>query len=725
MDSYFEGGDVPELIGHWRLEKVIGSGGMGVVYFARDVDPEYSHRHAAVKIFKPSSDGFEKVIATAIISGKGLASIFETGTFTDRGGRSRHYMVMQFINGAKSLTAFADENRLGLRERISLLLQLAEAVDTLNELGIVHHDIKPSNVLVDDKGTVYLTDFGLARLIVNYDPAAPGFTLDYAAPEQLDPGPSIVLKKCDIYSLGVTAYQLIEGRLPRQSGEGLRPHEWAGHIKVTDARPMGAPSFVRAWVVRAISPNPNDRQETVMDLRRQMERSISLLGRAPLLAAVLLAIAAACSLGLAGILGGQATSRWTNLRGWWETAVMSGPGGGLDSPLQAVAIILVDEVGVSRADRGMHARMCAKLSDSGAKAVGIDFIFQNERPGDDELAAGFDALSDAGIGVVLAERSCSRVGGNPVLSPKLLGKHVETGFCDFGGLIDAPSVALPLLCPNDGVYDEPKSFALALYLRAVTPRAMSSARYAAETRSIDVDVWSPDASRPGGRVQLGRLQLPSGFDVASYDSTAGFQLPGLADGRSLPLLYGGVSSPQFFRPATYDFNDVLTWSSKQLKDAFADRVVIVAPDHYGTIGGARVLLPSIHATFVEQLIAGRLTTASKGRLPIASAGFGAGTGIAICLAACWTGSRGWAHRGTRTMRPAVGIAVCIVSAVGLLLYWLAMAAYRRRGDFVDPSDAVIAMLLTVVTGVPLVVWSGVFFRVPTRRRPKTAAEPTV
>ncbi len=216
---------VGRRIGRYTIEARIGIGGMGTVYVARQDRPK---RKVALKLLRTSSATgnlrrrFER---EAEILGRlrhpGIAEIYEAGTHDSELGPVP-YFALEYIPEAKSITRYADEAKLGVHERVELLVQVCDAVAEAHRHGIVHRDIKPSNVLVGADGAPKLIDFGIARWID--DPDAAGTiatqlgdllgTLHYMSPEQFDgsgPGPNAA---SDVYSLGVVAYELVAGRLP-------------------------------------------------------------------------------------------------------------------------------------------------------------------------------------------------------------------------------------------------------------------------------------------------------------------------------------------------------------------------------------------------------------------------------------------------------------------------------------------------------------------------------
>ena len=211
---------IGQKLGAWRLERPLGSGGMGEVFEARRDDGRFQGV-AAVKLLKRGMDSVavltrfaQEQQALARLSHPHIARLLDAG-ITDDG---LPYFVMERVQGRPIDVASAE---LQLDHRLVLFLQLADAVAHAHRNLLVHRDLKPSNVLVDDDGRVRLLDFGIAKAL---DPAGGGveagatllderpFTPHYASPEQVRG--DLVGTATDVYSLGVLLYLLLTGQRP-------------------------------------------------------------------------------------------------------------------------------------------------------------------------------------------------------------------------------------------------------------------------------------------------------------------------------------------------------------------------------------------------------------------------------------------------------------------------------------------------------------------------------
>ncbi|HEX7709001.1 MAG TPA: tetratricopeptide repeat protein [Thermoanaerobaculia bacterium] len=208
-----------ELIGPYRVQRLIRAGGMGAVYLAlRDDGAE---RPVAIKLMHPGLVGAtalarfareRRILAT--LDHPHICRLLDWGLTT--GGRP--FLVMPFLEDALSITEYCDHHRLSVRERVALFRDVCAAVHHAHQNLVVHSDLKPANVLVTADGRVQLVDFGIARLLgggtdmVTGASSARPLTPAYASPEQIR-GQSPTTAS-DVYGLGVLLYEMLSGSLP-------------------------------------------------------------------------------------------------------------------------------------------------------------------------------------------------------------------------------------------------------------------------------------------------------------------------------------------------------------------------------------------------------------------------------------------------------------------------------------------------------------------------------
>lgn len=273
----------PERIGPYRVERVLGRGGFGVVYLAEQSRPR---RRVAVKVLRPlySADDlrrFELEADTlARLDHSGIARIFELGVWADGGGLP--YFVMEYIEGLR-LDEYAARDGLSRAARIEMLIRICDAVAHAHQQGVIHRDLSPKNILVDPSGSPRVLDFGLARWIRERPANAASVTqagalvgtVRYMSPEQLRHGRAADTRS-DVYSLGVIAYELLTGRHPYFDGPGVG----ADLVRLLSDEPARRPSSLAVEVrgdielilLKAVAPDPSLRYQTAdalgADLRR-------------------------------------------------------------------------------------------------------------------------------------------------------------------------------------------------------------------------------------------------------------------------------------------------------------------------------------------------------------------------------------------------------------------------------------------------------------------------
>lgn len=272
-----------EVAGH-RLVRVLGAGGAGVVYLGEDLSNPSCMR--AIKLLIPHAQYsptqsaalqerfLREAQAAAQLQHPNILPVLSSGF--DAGFA---YMVMPYIPGGTLESRLSAGRELPLSQVSSYLTQIASALDFAHDHGVVHRDVKPNNVLVQDD-TVYVTDFGIARICESEDgpfTTAPATltvsgqvlgTPRYMAPEQLnthDVGPA-----ADIYALGVTLYELVTGRVPFDA-----PTPFGIIMKHVQEQPMAPimsrpdlPEPAQAAILRALAKQPVDRFATAGSLAR-------------------------------------------------------------------------------------------------------------------------------------------------------------------------------------------------------------------------------------------------------------------------------------------------------------------------------------------------------------------------------------------------------------------------------------------------------------------------
>jgi tetratricopeptide (TPR) repeat protein len=244
---------VPLIIGRYRVLRLLGEGGMGAVYEAEQDQPR---RVVALKIIKPGLASSEilrrfqyESQALGRLQHPGIAQIYEANT-ADSGGGPQPYFAMELIRG-QPLLEYAAARHLNSRARLELTAKICDAVEHAHQRGVIHRDLKPGNILVDETGQPKILDFGVARVtesdMQHTRQTSLGQlvgTLAYMSPEQVLGDPFALDIRSDVYALGLTLYELLAGKLPYDIDQ--KPlHEAVGIIR--DHEPARLSSIDRAY----------------------------------------------------------------------------------------------------------------------------------------------------------------------------------------------------------------------------------------------------------------------------------------------------------------------------------------------------------------------------------------------------------------------------------------------------------------------------------------------
>lgn len=277
--------DPGTVVGGFRVERLIGRGGMGEVYLAHRDGADFDQR-AALKLLRPEAAGRFALFSAerrmlAGLEHPSIARLIDGGVAPD----GRPYMLMDYIEG-QEINRWCAANRADLPTRLGLFLELCNAVAYAHARLVIHRDIKPANILVDASGRGHLLDFGVARLLVTGQETRPatdaGLTPQYAAPEQIEGGEITVAT--DIYALGAVLYELLAGRGPWQLGgdaplptvlrrmlyEEPRPPSQASDGDATP--PVRIAPDLDAIVMKAMRREPGQRYSSVEALAADIRR---------------------------------------------------------------------------------------------------------------------------------------------------------------------------------------------------------------------------------------------------------------------------------------------------------------------------------------------------------------------------------------------------------------------------------------------------------------------
>src|SRR5215831_14382215 len=280
---------IGETISHYRIIKRLGSGGMGEVYQAEDTR---LHRLVALKMMLDNSDRtaqartrfLREAQASSALNHPNIVTIHEIDE-VERNGERYSFIVMEYVEG-RTLKEIAGE--CSVEEAVDITMQIADALAQAHERGIVHRDVKPSNVIVTGQNRVKVLDFGVAKFdllpledgetaslfsteFVKTMPGAVIGTFAYMSPEQALARD--VDHRSDIFSLGVLAYELVTGRPPFTGSSSLAVVDAILH---SDPPPMArfnlqAPPELEAVVRRMLEKSPELRYQSLRDVRADLD----------------------------------------------------------------------------------------------------------------------------------------------------------------------------------------------------------------------------------------------------------------------------------------------------------------------------------------------------------------------------------------------------------------------------------------------------------------------
>ncbi len=271
--------DLPDegtIIDKYRLERVLGIGGFGVVYRARHIALDTV---VAMKLMRPSvaraKPGLPRLLReearfAAKIDHEHVVRVYDVTTAEDL-----TYIIMEFIDGPDLSVMIKRRGALPPKMVLRVLRHVAMGLEAGLAKNLIHRDVKPSNILLTRAGQTKLADFGLARSSSAAEPSgARGVvgTVGYMSPEQLDL-PTEVDFRTDIYSLGITAYQALTGQLPFPNDDPeacADAHRFATPVPVNRLLPTVAAN-VSALVMWMMARRRDDRPRTYQDLIRALE----------------------------------------------------------------------------------------------------------------------------------------------------------------------------------------------------------------------------------------------------------------------------------------------------------------------------------------------------------------------------------------------------------------------------------------------------------------------
>lgn len=502
----------------FRIESILGIGGMGVVYRARDLSLDVP---VALKLLRPElahrGDVFERfrqeLLLARQVSNPHVVRIHDLAQHD-----GRWLISMDLVDGDSLDHRIDKEGPLAIDDALRIARQIAEGLAAAHAKGVVHRDLKPANILLDAQGNAYISDFGVARSLATSGMTRAGAvvgTPDYLSPEQAR-GESADARS-DLYALGLILYEMLAGKLPFPGGtvaEVLAQRMLRTPAPVSEAR-----TDVPAWLVRLVDrllrPQPAHRLQGAAEVitaidRRELARDFRPQRKAWFTAAVLLALAASAVT-------------------WWQWRERPPPAVAVSPPLDRLLVLPL-------ADANGHpartAALSAHLRDALAVVPGFAVV-DGERT--QQALRQLDPGGNAQIDVDAAQRAAT---ARRVLQPRLLRQgarwKISAALSEAGGAriaIEGPLADDPAAALSAWIANAPSAQALSLRGKAIvlalpdTPKALDdygAGLLAAQDGKLEESLqrYSAATSAAPGYIAAWQAQAQAALAIGAHDQAA-------------------------------------------------------------------------------------------------------------------------------------------------------------------------------------------------------------
>jgi tetratricopeptide (TPR) repeat protein/predicted Ser/Thr protein kinase len=258
----------------YEIISVLGRGGMGAVYKARDREVD---RVVALKVIRPDLAGNsamlerfkQELVLSHQVTHKNVVRIYDLGE-----ADGVKFITMEYIEGSDLRSIIIEKKRFSPVEAVEIMLQVCRALEAVHTVGVIHRDLKPQNIMRDTQGRVVVMDFGLARLIESNGMTQTGAlvgTMEYMSPEQALGGS--LDQRSDLFTLGLIFYELLTGKMPFAADSAL-----ASLIKRTQERAIpvsqhdsSIPTSLTNLVAKCMERDPKQRYQSSADLLNDLE----------------------------------------------------------------------------------------------------------------------------------------------------------------------------------------------------------------------------------------------------------------------------------------------------------------------------------------------------------------------------------------------------------------------------------------------------------------------
>jgi serine/threonine-protein kinase len=270
---------IGNVIGNYRILKKLGEGGMGTVYLARDMSLE---REVALKIISPELARNPRLMARFRVEAIAQAKLNHhniTSIHSFDQEKNNYYIVMEHVNGKTLKAIIKEKGQIPLAEALNIFSQILTGIAYAHSQGVIHRDIKPSNIFLDEHHTVKIGDFGIAKVKgiegLTKMGASMGSPL-YSSPEQLM-GKKINAGT-DVYSLGITLYEMLTGKLPFKPSDDSDYKIIKEAIEAEPLKPSkldsSIPAAVDEMILKSLAKSPADRFGSVEEFKQAVIQSM-------------------------------------------------------------------------------------------------------------------------------------------------------------------------------------------------------------------------------------------------------------------------------------------------------------------------------------------------------------------------------------------------------------------------------------------------------------------
>lgn len=703
--------------GAYQLVEFIGGGAMGRVFRARRRGRQ---RQRAVKVLR-STDGQAEGLIHEAIDHPNVVAVEDFGTLTDRQGRERPYIVMELLSRGAALDHWIAEHKPALDERLRLIEEAARGVAYAHSLGVLHHDLKPANILVDRFGTAKVADFGLAQLRIEAGHTPSGGTRAYQSPEQCSLSASDLDARSDVYALGATLFSaLTDGAVPVPMP--VTPtREETRRIKLESdpmfsLLPADTPLTLVSLLRKALAAQREDRHESADAFANAIARvraeGQSTVGRGkavlsgwcrtrPRLAAWVMGMAIGAVLAL---VFSFPLRMFRPLENWYLAQLPA-----LDAatvtdfddvrivrmppPFEMAALgaqLGVEGVQVSptRTWRPMHGQFVDAMSQAGARVVAFDLYFPRAWPElDAPFVAAIERSTQRGTPVVIGANSWIVDAADRPVMPEaygLAGARWGSLLLDLAG----PLPLIPLIAqPPEG--EGLPSFVLATNAAALQPQAQFSAW--AVSNGVRVRFWQP-VGDTGQRRRIGVDMVWPASIQQSVSRVPQAVRQGRGEDWKMTYTQQSVFGIAALDKATLDYAQLLRDTPQERARKVGQRTLIV----FDPTNDAKVAVGLEREVFGGEILAGAVQSLMSDRtsqkipklmavlvcIPIVA--LGAGVGVSVSTA----GHRPVIRWGLRAMRLALLVLVVAAVAAGTLLL------YTHFGLMALPAFWLLAVLIS-------------------------------